>query len=82
MLRACISTAMKVSKYTAHQKLEHAELAMQRQDVDAARDCLRDAAELAPQVVVLQAGSRTITNASRAEHANTASMGQCFPCGG
>lgn len=40
----------KVSKYTAHQKLEHAELALQRQDVDEARECLRDAAELAPQV--------------------------------
>lgn len=44
----------KVSKYTAHQKLEHAELAMQRQDVDAARDCLRDAAELAPQARAVQ----------------------------
>lgn len=39
----------KASKYTAHQKLEHAELALQRQDVDEARECLRDAAELAPQ---------------------------------
>lgn len=40
----------KASKYTAHQKLEHAELALQRQDVDAARECMRDAAELAPEV--------------------------------
>ena len=56
---------MKVSKYTAHQKLEHAELAMQRQDVDAARDCLRDAAELAPQVMVLQSGTCVRHAASR-----------------
>ena len=40
----------KVSKYTAAQKLEHAELAMAKQDIDAARECMRDAAELAPQV--------------------------------
>jgi hypothetical protein len=71
VLRACIRTAMKVSKYTAHQKLEHAELAMQRQDVDAARDCLRDAAELAPQVAVLQAGSRAVTPASRCPSTHT-----------
>lgn len=65
MLRACIRTAMKFSKYTAHQKLEHAELAMQRQDVDAARNCLRDAAELAPQVAVLLAATRAFTATPR-----------------
>lgn len=41
---------IKVSKHTAAQHVEQAELAMQQQDVDTARDCLQEAAGLAPQV--------------------------------
>lgn len=40
---------MKASKYTASQHMERAELAMQKQDVDTARECLHEAAELSPQ---------------------------------
>jgi uncharacterized protein HemY len=41
---------MKASKYTASQHMERAELAMQKQDIDTARECLHEAAELSPQV--------------------------------
>ena len=44
------SLTHKVSKYTAAQKLEQTELAMAKQDINAARDCMCDAAELEPQV--------------------------------
>ncbi len=38
------------AKVTAAQQVEQAELALQQQDVDGARECLQDAACLAPEV--------------------------------
>lgn len=46
----------KRSKLTVAQQVEQAELALQQQDIDRARECLQDAACLAPEVITVLDG--------------------------